>query len=471
MAKSLQERIPDILKYIQDNSGVIKINDKLFEIYEGDLLSHVAEALSRQLDRQPYKEAMERVPGINILVKVVNKLSTLYNEPPSRFMSNDSDQELLDFYIKDMNLDSYMQDSNSFYNLFKNSAIEPYLDSKGQPKVRVIPSNQFLVYSDDRINPTDPTVFIKFMGCDSKGVNTYWLYSDEEFLAITDTGSIVFDDMVDNPEGENPIGKIPFVYLNKSKHKLIPNPDTDLLSMTVLVPILLADLNFASKYQTFSIVYGIDVDIRNIEINPSALWSFKSDPQGKEPKVGTIKPEADIVEMLTSIQTQLGMWFETRDLNAATVGNLDSQNAASGIALMIQNIDATENKKVQATYFKEVEGMFWDLLINHFHPYWMTLNTLPIEANRRFIEDKVLVRFSEQRIIKTEEETLNNVIRKLEEGLITKRRAIRELNPGMDDREVEALLDEVGEDNRIFIEPSVKLVEEDESDSGTATEN
>lgn len=465
---SLRDNVGEILKFIESEKERIEINDTLFEIFEGDLLTYVKRALSAQLDRQPYKEAKDRIPGINILRKVVNKLSTLYIDSPMRITEEGTNQDLVDWYSRAGNLDSFMQDYNKFFNLFLNSAIEPYVED-GEPRFRIIPSNQFLVWSDDRANPTRPTVFIKFMGTKkdeedpSKSKQIYWLYTDDEFLAIDSKGGIVFEDMQDNLQGINPIGKIPFVYINKSRHKLLPNPDTDLLSMTLLVPILLADLNFAAKYQTFSIVYGIDIDVDNLEMNPSALWNFKSDPQGQRPEVGTIKPNADINDMLASIQTQLGLWLETRDLRATTVGTLQVENAASGIALMVQNLDTTQNRKQQEVFFREAEMRMWELIISYMHPYWVS--TGEIKDKRQFTTDKVMVRFKEQKPLKTEQEAITNVIMLRNEGLLTKEMAIRELYPNMTETEIERMVEKLEEEQRIVVRdemPNEPVIEDEE---------
>lgn len=474
---ALRDNVPEILEYIKDNKPTIKINTELFEIYEGALLRYVKRALAEQLDRQPFKEAFERVPGINILRKLVQKLSTIYSGEVMRRMDDETDQQLVDWYTSQMKLDAYGADANTFFNLFKYAAWEPYVED-GEPRIRAIPAHQFLVWSDDRNDPTKPTVFIKFMGhedpFDPKSKQIYWLYTDDEFLAIDNQGSIVLDDMKDNPEGINPYGKIPFVYINKSRYKLVPNPDTDLHSMSILVPILMADLNFAAKYQTFSIVYGIDLDVDNLKFNPNALWNFQSNPQGIKPEVGTIKPSADLKDMLDSIQTQLGMWFESRNLRASTIGTLQPDNASSGIALMIQNLDTSDDRKMQVRYFEEAEKKLWKLLINYMHPVWVDSGM--IEDRRLFSDDRVMVKFPEQKMLKTDQERIQNVIMKLNEGLASKRLALRELYPQLDEDELQELMQEIDDDQAVRVPVIPQIIpqnvtsDEKEDEDGRAAE-
>jgi len=437
--------------------------------------------LFNQLDRQPYLEAKDRIPGVNILSKVVDKLSKIYMESPTRDAEVDSDQALYDWYSKSMQLNSHMHDANQFFNLFKNTALEPYLE-EGKPRIRVIPSHQFLVKGDDLANPTKPTVFIKFMG-DRPGVDPegnpnkvaiFWLYTADEFLAIDASGEIVREDMADNPEGINPFGVIPFIYINRSRYKILPNPDTDFLRMTILIPVLLSDLNFAAKYQTFSIVYGIDVDTENLAMSPNAMWLFKSDSQGVKPEVGTIKPNADIDKMIVSIQNQLGMWFETRNLKATTVGNAQIESAASGISLMIQNLDTSDDRKVQTRYFEEAEHMLWRLIADHMHPVWIDSAELDNSPSQSFSSSEIEIKYAEQRPLKSDTEILDNAIRKLDEALITKELALREIYPDMTTEQIEVLMASIEEDQSMELPPmpeeEVSPMEEGEFQAAPETE-
>lgn len=458
----LKNIIPDILAHIESNRSNLVIDRKLFDIYEGNLLKYVEEALSTQLSSQPYREAKERIPAINILKKVTTKLSNLYSTIPTRDPSNEKDADLVKKYTKSMSLDSHMHDANTFFNLHNRCALEPYIEN-GEPKIRSIPAHQFLVYSDDRVNPTRPTVFIKFMGS-KENKDIFWLYTDKEFLAIDSEGDIVKEDMVDNPTGVNPIGKIPFVYINRSRYKLIPNPDSDMLRMTLLIPILLADLNFAAKYQTFSIIYGIDVDTENLEMNPSALWNFKSDPESTGSKIGTIKPSADTDKMIDSITTQLAMWFETRNLRGATISGFSNgrygqnDSSSSGIALLIQNLDTSEDRKVQTQYFTEAESNLWSLITKYLHPYWVENNK--INETKGFTTDEINTFYSPEYEIKSDKDLVEEIQMKMNMGLISRKLALRQLYPNMKEAQLQELLRDIELDETIGL-PNQEVSNED----------
>ena len=124
---------------------------KLSDVLEDAITVHIDNALREELSRQPYSQARPRITPVNIGKRIINKLSTLYSSSPNRDMPDGKDQELLDYYVEQMNLDINMLDANTFYNTHKYVALEPYVDdSTKDPRVRVIPADRFLVWNSGR---------------------------------------------------------------------------------------------------------------------------------------------------------------------------------------------------------------------------------------------------------------------------------------------------------------------------------
>ena len=458
---SLTSHIPDIISFVKAQRERLKSEKDLFDIYEGGLLEKVDPILKNQLGARAAQEAFERMPPINILVKLTKKLSSLYIDSPERMPKDENDEPLVKAYVDLADLDSYMHDANIFFNLCKRTALEPYLDGN-VPRVRAIPAHQFLVYSYDRINPTRPTVFIKFMGSttvinekkESEIHDILWLYTDDEIIPITTDGKIYEPDLPYTFYGVNPYGKIPFIYINASRYSLLPQPDDELLRMTLLVPILYSDINFGAKYQVFSTVYGIDIDTENLEWGPNVIWNFKSDEGGKAPSIGTIKPEVNMEAMTQSVTNQLATFFETRNLRGSTIagfaggryGQQDSGGQA-GVAILIQNLDTTELRKAHAKIFQEAESHLWGLLMNNIHPVWVESVSLPEEIGAlQFRGSKVIVRFNPEYELKSDLDLVNEIQMKLNAGLISKRLALKLIYPNMSDEQIEALMGEIQDD-------------------------
>jgi hypothetical protein len=457
---SLRDDIPALVdRFKALNNDVIPHNEVLFNIYEGDLLSYIEEDMRRTLSKEFFEQIKDRIAPINVLGRVVDKLSKLYSKSPVRTLqvpgsknaeAPQKDLDIFEFYKREFDIDTTMGLGNEFFNMFKNCLIEPFLD-RGKPRLRMIPSHQFFVYSNDQVNPLRPTHIVKIMGKwkkpNGEEVTVLWAYTDDEFLIFDDKKEVV-EALMQRPDvaslnGRNPYGKIPMVYVNRSRHMLTPKPDTDTLAMTKLIPLLLSDLNGATKFQCFSIVYGIDLDEKELKINPNAFWRLKSDPasQGKA-SIGTIKPEVDIEEVMNLIHTELSLWMNTKNIRPGSVGALKAENMTSGISKAIDEMDTSEDRQKQVPYFKQAEREFWDLVINHLHPNWMGSDGF--ELNMAFSPGaKVETQFAEQRPIVDESKLLDDVIKKIEASLETPEGALKTLYPDWTDAQVTAKVAEI----------------------------
>lgn len=434
-----------ILEHIRNNNDFLKTNENLFDILEGDLLSKVDAVLRDQLlSDKAYAAARRRIPSINIIKKIIDKLSKIYATPISRTAENPVDQEIMDFYVKEMQVDTYMGDSTRFFNSMRNSLLDPFLD-EGMPRLRVTPSHQFLPFSDDPINPQKMTHLVVFMGKLGNGKAFFFVYSAEEFIAFDESGTTLPKFMVDNL-GVNPFGVIPHTYVNKSRHLLIPKADKDLLQMGILIPLILADLNFAVEYQSHSIMYGIDINADNLELNPNAFWNLKSDGEGK-PEIGQIKPEVDINNVIDLVNFLIDQWLESRNIRPKT-GRVSSDSAASGHALVIKEIDTTDDRKEQIRYYQEVEKIFWHK-IKIIHNKWVDSAMVKGET-RKFSEtfDPLIV-FPKPVVIETQGEVIKRHKELFDLDLTTKRLALREIYPDKSSEDIQIMLDDIDDEGEL----------------------
>ncbi len=450
---ALKDELKELAEIRKDLSGKIGHNFTLFDIFEGNLLEYVLADLKVQLSEKSYETAQSRVPAINVLKRIVDKLSKIYLIPPKREMvgGSEADNRKLSEFTDKIGLNEAGQDANEIFNLAKSVAIEPYLD-KGKPCLRVLPPNQFFVVSKDPVNPMRPTHFVKIMGKTKVGAE-----EREVMFAYTDTEFQIFDSAGEaRPElmrkyqndGKNLFGAIPFVYINRSKYRLIPTQDTDTLSMTKLIPILLTDATFASMFQSFSILYGIDVDDENLTMSPNAFWRFKSKGDDTKPEVGSIKPEADTDKILGLAKTLLALWLESKNIKPGSVGTLTTENAASGIAKMIDESDTSEDRKIQANIFAPAEEELLSLLINKMHPVWKgdkdyIHRSETFGANLDFNST-----FPEQKPVLDQTKLLDDELKKLDKGLTTKKRALKKIEPDMTDLEIDQVLTEIDEEKK-----------------------
>lgn len=432
----------------------LKHNNTLFNIYEGDLLTYVLEDLRNQLSDKSYEQAKHRVAPVNVLKRLIEKLSKIYAKPPTRNLEingsiSSPDNQLLSELHSSMDINTVMTLANEFFNLFKTVAIEPFLD-QGMPKLRVIPADRFLVLSQDPVNPLRPTVFSKLMAKvktpDGNPRQLFYTYTSDSFCIHDDLGEVYTDLMakVGNADGVNPLGRIPVLYVNRSRHELIPQIDSDTLSMSKLIAILLSDLNFAVMFQCFCIMYGINVTNENLKFAPNVFWNLKSDAAtDQKPEIGVLKPEVDVDKVLTLIKTELGLWMQSRNIKPGVVGDLDIEGAKSGIAKIVDEMDTSEDRQKQVPYFMHAESELFELT-RLFHDLMWIKDPEYKLARQQFSQGVVLkAMFSEQKpqvdtsVVITDQTNLFKI------KMTTRKRFLQAIYPDANDDTIDALLEEL----------------------------
>ncbi|TXH09388.1 MAG: phage portal protein [Spirochaetes bacterium] len=448
--------IEALIKKAKEYGKLLEHNHTLFNIFEGDLLTYVQNDLKEQLSPKSYAVAKNRIVPINILRKIIDKQSVIYGSQVVREVvdGTEADQELLSWYEHEMRANFKMNQSNEALNLYKNTLIQPYV-FKGKPALRFIPSDRFVAISNDPVNPTKPTHFVILDGKTESGKQIYSIYSDTEWVIIDEDKNILINKMLafDNADGVNVFGRLPFVYANLSENLIMPLQDEDTLKMTKIIPILLSDLNYAVMFQAFSVMYGVDLDEKNLEMNPNAFWSFKSDPNNPSarPEVGVIKPQVEIDAVLNLITAELNMWLESKGLVTSQALNTDGQNAISGFSKALDHIDASSQTEKQVEIFKAVEAEMWDLIMHTMHPYWVS--KMQIDQSAVFTNAaKVVVEFKDPTPLMDRTQLLADLKLELEAGFTSRKYALKKLYPEMSDQQIEEFMAEIDAERTIEIE-------------------
>ncbi len=459
--RPLRDMMPDILAHIRRHTEYLRYNNRLMLVHEGQLREEIETSMRTELSPASYAKAIKRVPSINLLIRIIDKLSRVYSEPVLRSTEKEQDAELLDFYTDETCLNERMASANRLLNLHKCVAIEPYIH-QGKPRIRVVPAHQFLVFSDDTKDPTFPTVYIKIMGRENKHVQfvdvngrktdrdeireveIYYLYSDDEILIVDSEGAVRDDKMAElELNGVNPLGLIPAVYVNRSDFRLVPVPDTDTLENTILIPKLLADLNYAVQFQSHSVMIAVDLVMpANPVLAPDTVWEMKSDGESKQGRMDMVKPNVDIEQVLMLVQSTLAIWLESRNIKAGTFGQIQPSNAASGIAKLIDEADATQDRKAQCGRFHDAEVALWDLLAK-MHKYWVETGELETEKKLFSDDFEVSIRFPDQKPIMTDKDKIEEARLMIDAGLMTQRQAIQKLYPYFTEKEITKWMEEL----------------------------
>jgi hypothetical protein len=481
--KPLAQLVPEIIEHYNKNIDYLEFNRRIYRVLEGQVKTEIQASLRAEiLSKSALNRALQRIPSLNVLKKATDKLSRVYIEKPLRLTDQDTDKDIVRNISQESSLDNIMMEANRIYNAQHTFAIEPYIKDE-KHAFRVLAAHQFLPFSDDLVDHTNPTVFIKLMGCEYKNyaitvdkdgnknpnpddirlVDILWLYSDDEFMIIDSSGSIREDKMMElgNPEGINPFGKIPFVIGNKSKFELIPFPNQDGLDISVLIPKLLTDLNYAAQFMSHSIIWTKNADLSGQEINPDTIVNLGDTTEANgEPDIGTINPTVDITNTLKLIEFELASYFST--IGIKTNFNGATAEAGAGVSKAIDEGDITAEYKVQTEFFKGIENKLWDLM-EDVQQIWVAEGRLNEGERRLFSEaflDTFRIHFQEIKVLKTHQQMLDEIKVARELKLMSRRQALRELKPELTEDQITKIIDEIDEESKDDLEAMMSGIPE-----------
>ena len=358
----LRDNFKSIVADINNNDDFFKHNHKIFKCIKGDQLSVLKEAFQKVNSPLARQDKTDLAISLNFIQKIVNKLSQVYTFEVER--TANTNQDLVDYYAKSLNVNTVMQNSNELFNGMKSVLVELYLKKDKSLGLRPIPSDRFWVWTDDVTEPNIPSVYIKMIG-NCKGLKDkkktcelYFAYTDTEFLAFDSAGDIREEYNVENDE--NQLGVAPFIYINKDIYDIVPTPNKDLLQNVIQICSIMTDANVANYYQSFPIRVLINADLESssIDINPNSVVVLKSSggPGGAAADFKEIASTLDTSKSINLAKEVLTNLLYTFDIS---VDGAMTQST-SGLALTIKSTDTLENRKKQIEYFIPAEQELWN---------------------------------------------------------------------------------------------------------------
>ncbi len=444
----------EIVKSSKNRERIAADTDR-YVIYNGKLKDIIKARIQKEfLLKDTIEDLIGRIVPINITAKIIDKLSMVYREPALRSAvdDNETDNDALEFYTRTMEVNKKMKHANRYFNLHKHTLLEPFLTKEGIPMMRVLPSQTYTPLSDDKIQPERPTMIVKHISFNSENPEQerHAIWTDDNHWVVNGNGDVVQSEMIamDNPEGVNPFGVIPFTYINSSEDLIVPISNDDLVNVQIAINLLLTDLLFASKYQAWSIIAIIGGKDDNLPLNPNSVINLPFGPQGERPAIETVKPDLDSDEMLRLIEAMVSMLLTTNNLSVGTVsGKLSVDNSASGVAKLIDRSELTEERMDSIQFFRRAEQEFWDKLAHKIMPVWIKSGDIKVEFAKKFSDKFLLqIRYPELTPPMGIKERIEIAEGKLKLGLITKKAVLKEIDPNLSSDEIEQILRDLKEE-------------------------
>jgi hypothetical protein len=441
---TLRSKRKMIIDQVKCHTEFLRVNSEKLDIYEGNLLPYIDQILRKSLSQQYYQAIKDRILPVNILQRYVDKVATTYSTAPKRVANNAAAKEFLDYYVKQFDMNTSGAIADAYATMMKGFAWEPYVDEEGEPRLRELPFDKFLVISDSAISPEDETIFVKIMGNseDQNGECLLFAYTSTEFDAFYMNEMPAMQYLKDNL-GVNEIGTIPFVYAKRQKNKLIPTQDTDILSFSKAIPVMLSDAAGAQMFQCFTILYGIDLNFESLRLSPNAFWSLKSDKEtDKQPVVGSIKPEADTDKVVSFIMNAFVLWLETKGIRVGSIGEMNAGNLASGISKIVDEMDVHKLVIKSMDWFERDEKTLFNKKLPKIHKYWIESGLVDPSKVPAIIDDpQIETTFERPKPMVSRTEEIANVKDELSIDTILFEDAVRKLHPEYDEAKIKTIVD------------------------------
>lgn len=457
----------EIARFINVEKERLAYNKDIFSVLGGNLKPLLEDRMLKDLGAKSYKAAMHRQAPINVFRKIVDKLTRIYQDGITRTVEggNEADEKLLRWYEEQLDINSKFSKNNENFNAYLYALLQigltnPEFQTNPNPNfkkpfIRSIPNHQFLVMNASSTDPTSADVIImcmpKYKRADGSYDETYYVYTKEQFVIMNQSGEIL-DELMDLKEmdGMNPYGVNPFSYANASHDCAMPEIQTDNLDMSLLIPLLLTDLNYATKFQAFSVFVAIGLKNVAAELSPNSIIEFDVNPASDKSSFDVLKPSVDITETLNLAASQMSLWLSSKSVRPTVVaGDLGADSFASGISKIIDEADTFEALKYQITVYKAFEADFWERLLKHIHPKWVAAGV--IENKTIFSPGaRVVTQFKTPTPMQTRGELVKDLDAERNAGFISKERAMRKLNPEMTDEEISELLAEIDEETPVI---------------------
>ena len=468
-----REMLADIAKIAVDQKAFKYAESQKYSFYSGATLEQIKERIIKEFKNPDTKhELFNRLCPINIMRKIITKSARIYIEPPLRkdATDNEDDEALFSLYQDSMAINRKMMTSNRLYEIFKKFIIELYPDGMGRPRARALPPHTIIALSYNTVSENVPDVIVKLVKI--TGSPKEWelhVWSDESFWVIDGEGHINTTKMqaLDNPEGANKWGVLPFVYKCDSELGVEPIPEDALYECSVKIPILLTDLSFGAKYQAWSLIYTVNAG-GSIPTNPNTVVHLKQKEGEPTPSINKLDPTIQISETLKLIEAQISYLLSTRGLKTSSIsGQFTTTTAESGISKAIDNSSLIEDKKNDQQIFLEAEEEMWDK-INLLNKAWRMQGLLKGDYSKEFSATfKARVILSEPKVVMSESEQVDISIKRLEAGLSTLKMELKQLYPSLTDAEIDELEEQIKEESASDVEAlNNQFNDEDNVDDG-----
>lgn len=458
-----------VLQEIEGEENIERKEESLrrYECYKDFTKKYVMQRIADEMGVNTAIDVKNRISNISFCRKIIDKRAQVYKDGAIRIMTDSEGNKLediqatVDKVYRKIDANSRMKKVNKFSELQKNCSlfVMPFKDSRSQKwKYKLYPLQSYLYdVIEDEANPEMPLVIIfsyftsrRNQSLQQKPIDQNGNVSDRSGISISyNTGSdfrlgnhvneTIADSPADEGEGQkkyvwwshkyhfttdakgiitdsgdnliNPIGELPFVdfsiYQDGSYWAL---GGDDLVDGSILLNLLLTDLFYITRYQSFGIMYAYGKNIpENMKIGPREAIVIKMQEGDPTPSIGFATPQAALDSVMSQIEKYLALLLSTNNLEPTEItSSVSASNASSGLQEMIKKSVNTDDIEDQQQIYKDGEPKIYKI-ISKWHNLYLDRGQLDQEfASMGKLDEnaELAVKFLKPQAYMTEKEKL-----------------------------------------------------------------
>ena len=363
VAKNLYGKLQDMLgvqkndMQILDNENEKKrlaIAQKIYDFYCGDIHSieiHLAKALGRTFKEDDIREF--QFLYIPVLRRIIDKLCLVYKSQTERSLESEGENTKLTELFSISDIQTKSRHWHKMAKLFHTILVQPVLrEEYGEKKLYFEIWNPNVITVEPRENNYLLPKKVMYQISNGKEVNTV-VWTDEEHYVLNSKGVIIYDE--NNTERINPYGEIPFAVLRlKEANDFWGEGETILANIEEKIDILLIQLMdlliMQSHGQPVLKNAKIQGDIQTGARHPLQLLPANPDQPAD---FSFVSPNGKAKELQDSIDWLISKTMSLYGL--AQSSTIESSQASSGYAKMIDNWDVIEQREEDIEILKDFE--------------------------------------------------------------------------------------------------------------------
>lgn len=455
---------------------------KRYDIYKDQTSKWVMEQLSAEgLHPKTLQLMRNRAANVSIARKVVNKLARTYSGGVMRTTGDEDSEEQIKQAMRILDWDDRMKKSDRFRELHKNCAIQLVADTTSEDeedkrdiKMRILNPWSYDVVEDpfDREKPLvwiisdfidryvyrsdvarteadagyhdkpqnvrhytnrkDDTIADapEDSGMDEDARFVWW---SDKYHFTTDGGGQI----IESPENNsNPISVAPIVKNSEEQDgQFWAEGGSDLTNGSILINMLLTDMFSIQRMQGWGIpvVKGHNLP-ETLAIGTNQAMIFNYDPSNEEPEpsVEIVSQQPPLEAWMKSIEQYVALLLTTNNLSPANISTtLDTKTFPSGIAMLVEMSEATNDVENKQKDYQIIERKLWEILrrwleigipANQLSEKWQEVGTFPEDF-------QIAIKFNEIKPVITEKDKLDIIKLRQDLGIDTELDLIMRDNP------------------------------------------